>query len=179
VRLAGVVGGPARAARSRPSRTASGPLTPAYRARISAAHSAPSSASIRAAQVADTASRREYAEGYLLHLTALEWFGRQYVAGPQDLTEPRLAVDRSPAVGLPPTLIVTDEYDPLRDEAEKYGDRLRDAGVEVTVRRFDGLVHGVYWMSAAVPRSAEQRQTVADFLRNALGRPVTAPARGG
>lgn len=118
--------------------------------------------------IAGTTSRQEYAEGYLLHLDALEWFGRQYAAGPGDVTDPRLAVDRSPAAGLPPTLILTNEYDILRDEAEQYGDRLRDAGVDVTVRRFDGLVHGVYWMSAAVPRCAEQRQTVADFLRNTL-----------
>jgi acetyl esterase len=124
--------------------------------------------------IADTASRREFAEGYLLHRDALEWFGGQYTNCPRDAADPRLAVNLAPPAGLPPTMIVTNEHDTVRDEAERYGDRLRNAGVEVSVRRFDGLVHGVYWMSAAVPRCAEQRRAVADFLRDAL---QTRPAQ--
>ncbi|MFC4002731.1 alpha/beta hydrolase [Prauserella oleivorans] len=118
---------------------------------------------------ADTASRREFAEGYVIHLAALEWFGAQYVTGPEDLADPRLDIAGSPALGsLGPTLILTNEYDTLRDEAEEFGERLKQAGADATVRRFDGLVHGVFWMSGAVPRSAEQHQAVVDFLRRQL-----------
>ncbi|MFF5989245.1 alpha/beta hydrolase [Prauserella flavalba] len=118
---------------------------------------------------ADTPSKREFAEGYVIHTAALEWFGAQYVTGPDDLADPRLAVTGSSSLGaLGPTLILTNEYDPLRDEAERFGAQLRDAGARATVRRFDGLVHGVYWMSAAVPRSAEQHDAVVSFLREHL-----------
>ena len=65
---------------------------------------------------------------------------------------------------LPPALVLTTEYEVSRDEAEAYAKRLADSGVETECIRFDGLVHGVYWMSGAVPRSGELRDTVTRFL---------------
>ncbi len=118
--------------------------------------------------VADTPSRREFAEGYLIHLAALQWFGAQYVTGPGDVTDPRLALDRNPLAGLPPTLVVTVEYDPLRDEGEKFAAALRTSGVDVTSIRIDGLVHAIYWASAAVPRSAEIHKAAVRHLRTGL-----------
>lgn len=117
---------------------------------------------------ADTASRREFAEGYLIHLDALAWFGAQYVRGPADLVDPRLALDAADLAGLPPTLVVTAECDTLRDEGEAFAAQLRAAGVPVTARRVDGLVHALYWASAAVPRSAEIHAAVVDHLRGTL-----------
>jgi len=119
--------------------------------------------------IAETASRAEFAEGYLIHLDALAWFGAQYVAAPVDVMDPRLAVNRTPDLaGLPPTLVVTSEYDTLRDEAEEFGELLRAAGVDTEVVGFEGLVHDVYWMSGVVPRCADQRKCVADFLASRL-----------
>jgi acetyl esterase/lipase len=119
--------------------------------------------------VADTASRRQFAEGYLMHLAALQWFGAQYVTGHADVTDPRLALDHNTLEGLPPTLVLTVEYDTLRDEGEQLAGALRDAGVEVTAVRIDGLVHALYWASAAVPRSAEIHAAAVDHLRSTLG----------
>ncbi|NKQ54685.1 alpha/beta hydrolase [Amycolatopsis sp. K13G38] len=115
--------------------------------------------------VADTGSRREFAEGYLIHLEALKWFGGQYVTGPEDVTDPRLALDRNDLSGLPPTLVVTTEFDTLRDEGEAFAEALRAAGVPVTATRVDGLTHALYWASGAVPRSAEIHEAAVSHLR--------------
>jgi acetyl esterase len=118
--------------------------------------------------LADTASRADYAEGYLLHLDALAWFGAQYVNGPDDVTDPRLALPRNDLGGLPPTLVVTTEYDALRDEGEAFAEQLRRSGTTVTARRIGGLAHALYWASAAVPRSREIHDAVVGHLRASL-----------
>ena len=120
--------------------------------------------------LADTASRRDYAEGYLVHLEALAWFGAQYVNGPEDAVDPRLALPRNDLSGLPPTLVVTTECDPLRDEGEDFADQLRRAGNATTTIRVEGLVHAIYWASAAVPRSNDIHAAVVQHLRASLHR---------
>ncbi|MCQ0020903.1 alpha/beta hydrolase fold domain-containing protein [Actinomadura madurae] len=125
-----------------------------------------------------TPSRERFATGYLIELDDLAWCGEQYVSGADDLADPRLALDTADLAGLPPTFIITNELDTLRDEAELLGKLLTKAGVDATVRRFDGLAHGVYWTSLAVSRSVEQRAAAAEFLvaHLAPGRPSPAGA---
>lgn len=118
--------------------------------------------------VADTESRREFADGYVITLEDLQWFGAQYLNSGEEVSDPRLAVDTADLTGLPPTLVITNECDTLRDEAEQFAEKLIAAGVETSVQRFDGLAHGVFWMSGAVPRCKEQRVAAADFLRTRL-----------
>ena len=92
-----------------------------------------------------SASFDAFGDGYLLTRTEVEWYVAQYLgdSGAEQVedwrTSPLLAAD---VAGLPPALIVTAEYDPLRDEAEAYGTRMADAGVSVTIRRWPGAVHG-------------------------------------
>jgi acetyl esterase/lipase len=66
--------------------------------------------------------------------------------------------------GLPPALVLTAECDPFRDEGEDYGRALRAAGVPTQVKRLEGLVHAVWYMSAYVPRVAEINGAIAEFL---------------
>ena len=117
-----------------------------------------------------TASREQFASGYVIGLDDLAWFGEQYVADADALTDPRLALDTAELAGLPPTLVITNECDTMRDEGELLADRLVEAGVQASVRRFDGLAHGVFWTSLAVARCDEQRQAAADFLVATLTR---------
>ena len=117
----------------------------------------------------DTPSRREYAEGYPIDAPGIKYCRAQYSATPQDELDPRIDLDRTPSLaGLPPTLVLTNEYDMTRDEGEAFARRLAAEGVEVTAKRFDGLVHIVYWWSGAVPKQAEMHAAVVEFLRKHL-----------
>ncbi|MEI5672588.1 MULTISPECIES: alpha/beta hydrolase [unclassified Nocardioides] len=94
------------------------------------------------------------------------WYWQQYAATDADLSDPDLAPLLSPRLGtLPPTLVVTAEHDPLRDEGEHLARLLAEAGVEVTATRYLGQVHG-FWRHDAVFTSAEPlMRQVAGFLR--------------
>lgn len=98
-----------------------------------------------------TASWDELGTDYLLPKDQLDWAIRQYAPGvdrANPLLSPLLADDVS---GLPPTLLITGEYDPLRDEGEQYAERLRAAGVAVDAWRVDGLIHHALMVPKVLP----------------------------
>jgi acetyl esterase len=122
----------------------------------------------------DTASYDEFAEGYYLTRKAMEWFWDAYTTDPDE----RAQITASPnqatieeLKGLPPTLLLVDEVDPLRDEGEAYAAKLRMAGVPVTTVRYDGVVHD-FMLLNAMSQSRATRAAIAQataFLRDALG----------
>jgi acetyl esterase len=97
-------------------------------------------------------SRMENAKGYFLEKNTMDWFYGHYAGAWADAEDARL----SPLHGadlsvLPPAVIVTAEYDPLRDEGEAYGEALRGAGVRADVQRYDGMIHGFFDMGTVSP----------------------------
>src|SRR2546421_11701668 len=90
----------------------------------------------------NTPSMEECGEGYNVTRPMMVWIRKNYLTDPADwirpLASPLLAPDLS---GLPPALIMTAEYDPLRDDGELYGKRLQAAGVPVRISRYDGMLH--------------------------------------
>jgi len=116
----------------------------------------------------DTPSYREFAEGYHLTRSEMEWFRDSYLAGPEDslnpYASPLLAPDLS---GLPPALVITAECDVLRDEGEQYARRLEQAGVKVTATRYPGMIHPFFSWLGALPQAREAIAQVARFLRAA------------
>ena len=101
---------------------------------------------------ADTASFRDNAEGYFLDAETMLWFGAQY-AGPAgvDPSDPRLSPRLGDLAGLAPAVVVTAQFDPLRDDGDGYERALADAGVRVEHRRFAGLIHGFVDMGRHSP----------------------------
>ncbi len=100
-------------------------------------------------------SMRENAEGYFLTKSGMKWFWDQY-AGSNHAPEPYLSpIHAKSLAGLPPALVITAEYDPLRDQGELYGKRLAEAGVPTTVKRFDGMIHGFCVMGGFIEAGRE------------------------
>jgi acetyl esterase len=92
----------------------------------------------------DTRSRTLFAKGFFLAKKDIDWFDAHYLGGAMvDASDPRvsplLADDLS---GLPPALVVTAGFDPLRDEGTQYAEAMAAAGVSVDHRQFGSLVHG-------------------------------------
>jgi acetyl esterase len=113
-----------------------------------------------------TRSHRENGEGYMLTTADMEWYWNHYcpdVARRQDpMASPLRATDLR---GLPPAVVVTAEYDPLRDEGEAYAQRLRDAGVRVDARRFDGMLHGFVGALGTIDRAREAIDWIGACMR--------------
>ena len=126
---------------------------------------------------ANTPSREQFGEGYIITAAGLDWFWNHYLQDPDDAENPLAVPSKATTLAaLPPTLILSMEYEVSRDEAEEYGKQLADAGVPTEIVRIDGLVHGVYWISGAIPRATEIRSAVAEFLtRQFAKQPVPEP----
>ena len=112
----------------------------------------------------------ENADGYFLTKAGMEWFVAHYLGATATRRTPcvsPLHVDRCD--GLPPALVITAEFDPLRDEGEAYAQRLRDAGVAVQAVRFDGQIHGFFELSSMLEDGAAAMDLAGRAVRSALG----------
>ena len=113
-------------------------------------------------------SIEECAQGCFLSAEDDRWFWEHYAAG-HDLKDPLLSPYWADDVsGLPPACVVTAEYDPLRDEGEAYATRLAEAGVPVTLRRWDGQMHAFFTMVGFYPAAEPALMEAAGELRTAL-----------
>jgi acetyl esterase len=117
----------------------------------------------------DRPSYQENADGYMLTTISMRWFWDQYVNQPEDMAHPHAspmyATDLS---GLPPALIITAEFDPLRDEGEAYGARLREAGVDVQITRYDGMIHGFFGMFPMIDKGKDAIRQASQALASAF-----------
>ncbi len=116
----------------------------------------------------DTDSYRTFAKGYGLTRFHAQWFRRQYLKDEKDgsnpYASPLLAPDLS---NVPPALVLTGEYDVVRDDGEAYAKRLREAGVEVRLIRYAGKGHMAYWTVAGDTAGIAVEEAV-DALKEAF-----------
>jgi len=118
-------------------------------------------------------SHRENAQGYLLTEDSMKWFIDHYLQGDDTkrndpLYSPLLSDDATLKKS-PPTLVITAEYDPLRDEGEEYAARLNSVGVPASVVRFRGQIHAFFGMSELLDDAAAAIALSASYLRKYLG----------
>ena len=117
----------------------------------------------------DTQSVRENAIGYFLTKDDMMWFDSLYLRNDADRANPRVAPLRAKTLsGLPPALVITAEFDPLRDDGEAYADKLRQSGVPVVCTRYNGMIHG--FMGMPFDQGKKARQEVIRTLRSAFAK---------
>ncbi|MEI5098198.1 alpha/beta hydrolase [Streptomyces sp. PmtG] len=110
------------------------------------------------------ASYRQYATGYLNTRAAMAHFWDLYLPSPRDGSNPYAAPLLAPEhTHLPPALILSAEYDPLRDEAAAYDRHLRTSGVPSTARRYDGSLH-VFFLLCESSAAAQARTDITSWL---------------
>jgi acetyl esterase len=118
----------------------------------------------------ETRSYLDNANNYMLTREQMIWFWQQYVPHDAEREQSYAAPLRAKDLkGLPPALIITAEYDPLRDEGEEYARRLKEAGVETRLIRYDGLIHGFARRMKLWPKAQAAQDEIAGILRKALG----------
>ncbi len=139
----------------------------------------------------DYPSRTENADGYFLTLADMEWFAAQYTgitggAAAAAADPASTALARGPRISplladnladLPPAIVATAEFDPLRDEGQAYAERLRQAGVAVESKNYAGMIHGFFQMPGVLDQGKQAIADVALHLREAYAGPV--PSAGG
>ena len=113
-------------------------------------------------------SHREFAEGYGLTASDMEWFGTHYVNSRADADNPYASVLRADLGGLPPAFVITAECDPLRDDGEAYAKRLRDLGIGASSKRYPGMFHGFLGFPGQLSEASQAFEDAGAALRAAL-----------
>jgi acetyl esterase len=117
-------------------------------------------------QLADDESMRAADDPFLFNRHSVAWYRRHYLADPGGAASPLASPLRAETLaGLPPALVITAEYDPLRDQGEAYARRLADEGVQTELSRYPGMAHGFFTMAGRLDASRAALALAASRLR--------------
>ncbi|HEU0022372.1 MAG TPA: alpha/beta hydrolase [Dehalococcoidia bacterium] len=120
-----------------------------------------------------TESYSSNAEGYQLSRDSMVWYWNHYLQSDADASNPYASpLQAKDLGGLPPAMVITAEFDPLRDEGEAYARRLEAAGVSTTCTRYDGMIHGFFGMAAAVDKGKQAVDQATSMLMATFSSPV-------
>lgn len=118
-----------------------------------------------------TVSYIENQEGYLLSRDDMVWYFEQYLSNQDEAQDAHVSPLKAPDLSnLPPAMVITAEFDLLRDEGEAYAQRLQEAGVPVTLKRYDGLIHGLFGKDDGIEQAIQAQMDAANALREAFSR---------
>ena len=116
----------------------------------------------------DRPSLREH-DGIFISVAGLRWFWGNYLGRPEDGQNPYASPLKAESLqGLPSAMVITAECDPLRDQGEAYAHKLAEAGVAVTLKRYDGAMHAFFLMAGAIDAGKAAVADAAEALRNAF-----------
>jgi acetyl esterase len=114
-------------------------------------------------------SRRTFADGFILTRRDMAYYEDRYLPPGTDRNDPRVSVLQADDLArLPPAYVATAGFDPLRDEGDAYAERLREAGVPVTLHRHPGLVHTFINLTAICPSARAAMLQACGALRMGL-----------
>lgn len=117
----------------------------------------------------ETVSLREFAEGYFLERATLDWFYESYLPPDADKSDPRISpLNAKDLSGVPPAYVMLGGHDPLHDEGLQYAEKLRAAGVSVTVADYPDMVHTFIYFEGMLPQAHEALVAAANALKAAL-----------
>jgi acetyl esterase/lipase len=126
-----------------------------------------------------TPSYKQNADGYFLTLEDMIWFWNHYLKGEAEAANPYACPLRAPSLAnLPPALVITAEFDPLRDEGEAYAERLVESGVAAELVRYDGMIHGFFSMAGIVDQGRKALALAANRLRSAFSKNASVGEAG-
>lgn len=123
----------------------------------------------------DSPSMREFAEGHFLTSGFIDWcYGSYIPSRGQRRNAYASPMNAHDLRGLPPAMIITGECDPLRDQGEKYAEKLRQAGVAVELKRYEGMIHPFFSLGGIIDGGRVAMADAASALQRALA--AAAPA---
>lgn len=127
----------------------------------------------------NTPSYQENANAKPLNRAAMMWFAKHAFRTPQDGDSPMISlVDRASLQGFPPTTIITAQIDPLRSEGEMLSEKLKQAGVPVRYKNFEGVTHEFFGMGAVLKEAKQAVAFAAEGLRDGFEGKNARPAVG-
>ncbi|QKG56860.1 alpha/beta hydrolase [Hymenobacter sp. BRD128] len=103
-----------------------------------------------------------------LNKDLMAWFFQHYLRTPADGKNPLIDLVHANLKGLPPTTLITDQYDPLMSEGKMLADNLQKAGVTVKYQNYDGVTHEFFGMAAVVPEAKQAQALASGELKSAL-----------
>lgn len=119
---------------------------------------------------AESGSMKDFASGYFLEAEMMQWFIGHYLPAGAKQDDHRLSPNWFDDLSnLPPALVVTAGFDPLRDEGKEYAERMRAAGVPVEYRCYESTIHGFFNMGGVIGVTRKALDGSAAALRQALG----------
>ncbi|RYE24866.1 MAG: steryl acetyl hydrolase [Sphingobacteriales bacterium] len=116
----------------------------------------------------NTASYQKYATAKPLNKPMMLWFMKHILPSMSMSKDPRLVLVGANLKGLPPTTIITAQIDPLHDDGQMLADKLKEAGVDVDYKNYDGVTHEFFGMAAVVPEAKDAQGMAASNLKKAL-----------
>lgn len=113
-----------------------------------------------------TESYAQNANGLYLESDTMRWFWDQYLSNDADGQHVYASPLLADLEGLPPTMVITAEFDPLRDEGEAFAEKLTAAGVETQLIRYDGQIHGFVGMADMIDDGAAALKAIGHYISN-------------